>query len=228
MIRIFFGNPGAGKTTLICKFLKRKQRTYNFTAANIEHSVPNAFSIPNISDLGQKTTPPGTYLAIDEAGIEYNNRAYKSMSKATISWFKKHRHFSTDVDVFSQSWEDVDVTIRRLAPELWYIKRIGPWTLARRVYKRVIIDENTHQIIDGYKFPSLLWLLFWPLQLGFIFDKKYMLTFRPFYYKYFDSWSREVLPYFECFGIPDQTDDAAVLPELDPAECSTSNLENLS
>lgn len=211
MIRIFFGNPGCGKTTQIVKNLIKYQKLYDFTAANIEHTVPRSFSIPDIAKLGEKSPPPNTYLAIDEAGIEYNNRAYKSMSKKTISWFKKHRHFCVDCDVFSQSWEDVDVTIRRLAPELWYMQKIGPWTLSRRVYKSVEIDEKTHQIIDGYRFPSILWLLIWPLQLGWPFLPKYKLTFRPFYYRYFDSWSREELPMIE--GFP-----GAAQLELDPAE----------
>lgn len=138
--------------------------------------------------------PRSSYVAIDEAGIEYNSRAYKAMPKPTIAWLKKHRHYVTDIDVFSQSWEDMDVTIRRLSNQLWYMYKIGPWTLCRRVYKRVTVDKNTEQIIDGYKMASMLWLLVWPLQLGFPFDKKFMLTFRPFYYKYFDSWSVDNIP----------------------------------
>lgn len=197
MIRTFFGSPGVGKTTQAVKqaikFRKKKKFGYKFAFCNFPVSSPFVAEC-NLNNLGEWTFPEHSYIAIDEAGIEYNNRSYKSLPKQTIAWFKKHRHYSCDVDIFSQSWEDVDVTLRRLSNELWYMYRFGPFTLCRRVYKRVTINKETEQIIDGYRMASMLWLLVWPLQLGFLFDKKFMLTFRPFYYKYFDSWSKDPLP----------------------------------
>lgn len=195
MIRTFFGSPGVGKTTLAVKFastaLKGKNR-YNHAFCNFYNTAPDVATC-DLEGLGEWTFPIHSYVAIDEAGIEYNNRSYKSLPKATIKWFKKHRHYSCDVDVFSQSWEDTDVTIRRLSSQLWYMYKFGPWTLCRKVYKRVTVNKETEQIIDGYKMASMLWLLIWPLQLGFPFDKKFTLTFRPFYYKYFDSWEMDDL-----------------------------------
>lgn len=188
MIRVFFGNPGCGKTTLSCKNMLQALNTgYKHAYANFSHTVPSAHVQP-LDGLGDWSFPPSSFIAIDEAGIEYNNRAYKSLPKATIAWFKKHRHFRCDIDVFSQAWDDMDITIRRLADQLWCMYRIGPWTLCRRVYKRVSVDKTTKQIIDAYEMPSMLWLLVWFLQLGWPFSKKFTLTFRPFYYKYFDSW----------------------------------------
>lgn len=190
MIRTFFGSPGVGKTTLACKLAKRNYKRYLRTYCNFDNTVPGCGSA-YLDELGTWTFPEGSYIAIDEAGIEYNSRAYKKLSQDTISWFKKHRHYKCDVDVFSQSWDDMDVTIRRLSNQLWYMYKVGPWTLARRVYKRVTVDKNTEQIIDGYKMASMLWLFVWPLQLGWPFDKKFMLTYRPFYYRYFDSWETD-------------------------------------
>ena len=192
-IRTFFGSPGAGKTTLACKLAKMNGRRYQHTFCNFDNTVPGC-ATADLDGLGEWTFPVSSYIAIDEAGIEYNSRAFKTLPKPVIRWFKKHRHYRCDVDVFSQSWEDMDVTIRRLSNELWYIKKLGPWTLARRVYKRVTIDKNTEQIIDGYHMSNMLWLLIWPLQLGWPFEKKFMLTFRPFYYRYFDSWEMDNIP----------------------------------
>lgn len=192
-IRTFFGSPGAGKTTLACKLALKNKKRYTRTFCNFYNTVPDCGEC-DLSDIGEWTFPDGSYIAIDEAGIEYNSRSYKALPRPAIRWFKKHRHYSCDVDVFSQSWEDMDITIRRLSNELWYIKKVGPWTLARRVYKRVKIDKQTEQIIDGYKMASVLWLLIWPLQLGWPFQKKFMLTYRPKYYKYFDSWEKDDIP----------------------------------
>lgn len=187
MIRIFFGSPGCGKTTLCCKFLKQKQKTYDYAFGAFAHSVSGAGHC-DFNDMGKWTFPEHSYVNDDEAGIHFNSRLTLKMPKRQIDYLKLLRHYKVDMDLFSQAWDDIDVVLRRLAVELWYMYRIGPWTLCRKVYKKVMIDKNTHQIIDGYWMPSVLWLLAWPLQLLGITEKRYMLTFRPFYYKYFDSW----------------------------------------
>ena len=47
-------------------------------------------------------------VIIDEAGIEYNNRNFKAFPKEAIYWYKYHRHYECSVDVFSQSYDDMD------------------------------------------------------------------------------------------------------------------------
>ena len=186
MIRVFFGNPGCGKTTSACSFLKRSHNRYDYSFCNFSVSDNIARQV-DLSDLGLWTFPPNSYICVDEAGIQYNNRKYKTLPQYTIEWFKLHRHARCDVDFFSQSWEDMDITIRRLADELWYMCKVGPFTFSRRIYKRVAVDDNTHQIIDGYRFSKLLTAL-----IPFYGSNK--LVFRPSWYKYFDSWEMPDLP----------------------------------
>lgn len=193
MIRVFFGKPGCGKTTFAVKQAVKNLRNRE-VYLNFAHSVPNAF-VFDTEKLGDWTFMRNSYVGIDEAGIEYNNRSYKAMPKVAIKWFKLYRHYGVKtLDVFSQSWDDMDVTIRRLADQLWLMYRLGPFTLCRRIYKRITVDQETEQIIDGYHMASLAWLLIWPLQLGIPFDQKFMLTFRPRYYKYFDTFDAPELP----------------------------------
>lgn len=192
MIRTFFARPGAGKTTQCCALAKKYSRRYKHVYLNFENTVPGVHSC-DLEGLGDWTFPLNSYIAVDESGIEYNSRKYKTLSQATIRWLKKHRHYRCDLDFFSQSWDDMDKIIRNLSSELWILYRFGPWTLGRRIFKRVGVDKNSHQIVDEYRMASMLWLLIWPLQLGYPFDKKFTLTFRPFYYKFFDSWERDDL-----------------------------------
>lgn len=202
MIRIYFGNIGCGKTTLAVRNFSKEQnlglfsrlkaryfpsmvkpQRYDYYFANFENKLSN-FS--DLQKLGQWTFPEHTYLIVDEAGIEYNNRKFKSMPQETIAWFKLSRHYKCDVDFISQSWDDIDITIRRLASEYWYVKKLGPFTMLRRVYKRVGIDEVTHQIVDFYEFGKL-----WRIILGEI-NLKIFLRYP--YYKYFDSYAKHELP----------------------------------
>lgn len=199
MIRVYFGNIGCGKTTFAVRQFRKQQKTdkklkrvgkspcYDYYYANFENKV-SRFS--DLKGLGEWTFPEHSYIIVDEAGIEYNNRKFKSLSQDTIAWFKLSRHYKCDVDFISQSWDDMDITVRRLASELWYVKKLGPFTMLRRVYKTVGIDENTHQIIDKYEFGKLL-----PCLLPFPFHRHNCEIFlrRP-YYKYFDSYSKVELP----------------------------------
>ncbi len=192
MFRIYFGSPGCGKTTLACRIFykerkKGKKSPYRQLYANFENKLAHQL---DLKGLGEWAPPERSLLVVDEAGIEYNSRKYKSLSQETISFFKLHRHYRCDVDFISQSWEDIDVTVRRLADELWYVRRLGPFTAVRRVYKRVGVDEVTHQIIDKYEFGKLL-----PCILPFPFHRKNLIIFlRKPYYKYFDSYSKMELP----------------------------------
>lgn len=208
MIRIFFGNIGCGKTTLAARmfykhlrsdarqqrrlFRRRKQPAAEQSKCRYDYYFSNfpceLSTETSLSDLGEWTFPPHSYVIIDEAGIEYNNRKYKTMKQSLIEWLKLSRHYRCDVDFLSQSWDDIDITVRRLASELWYVRRIGPFTMLRRIYKRVGIDEQTHQIVDFFSFNKL-----WQIILFGKFNDIQIFLRKP-YYKYFDSFSTPNTP----------------------------------
>lgn len=187
MITMYFGSPGCGKSTLLAKLaILARKSGYDNVVTNAEDCDVAAHI--DIDDLATKTLPVNTLLLVDEAGIVYNNRKFKTFSAGVIEWYKMHRHEGCDVVLFSQSWEDVDITIRRLTNELYHLKKVGPFTLIKKVYKRVDVDDKTHQIIDAYKFGKIFGNLIGSGNYGYIF--------RPLYYKYFDSFcklDREVI-----------------------------------
>ena len=133
VLNVYFGVPGSGKTTfaayltrwalhenalirfcrrhgnpltrliLNSKYLKRRISVYS----NVP--ITGAYRLDAKVDIGHYMIEDAKII-IDEAGIEYNNRNYKSFPQEAIYFYKYHRHYRVSVDVFSQSYEDMDVT----------------------------------------------------------------------------------------------------------------------
>ena len=150
---IYFGVPGSGKTTFAAWIAK----------GDLKHKIPVYSNVPlkgayktDKEDIGVFNIHDGR-LIIDEAGAEFNNRNWKSLTGEQIKWFKKHRHFGVDIAVFSQSFEDCDVTLRRLATQLYLVKRsLIPYVVKRkRIMKKIGINKDTKQIEDQYYFQFL-------------------------------------------------------------------------
>ena len=151
MITIVFGAVGSGKTAylqrLAVKYHKKRE-----VYANCDLAFCHTFST---SSLGFRSFPRGSLVLIDEAGVEYNNRSFKSLPIQTIEYLKLHRHYGVDIVVVSQAYDDMDITFRRLADKFYHIKKIGLFSLIRPINHRITIDKDTEQIIDGYKFGSI-------------------------------------------------------------------------
>ena len=150
---IYFGVPGSGKTTFAAWIAK----------GDLKHKISVYSNVPlkgayktEKEDIGVFNIHDGR-LIIDEAGAEFNNRNWKSLTGEQIKWFKKHRHFGVDIAVFSQSFEDCDVTLRRLATQLYLVKRsLIPYVVKRkRIMKKIGINKDTKQIEDQYYFQFL-------------------------------------------------------------------------
>lgn len=225
-VHVYFGIPGSGKTTYaaylakqamyeplsyrlwikyptnpIIRFLFRNCRV----PLNVFSNVPivGTYSIDPKSDLGYYDVSDGKII-IDEASIEYNNRNFKSLPAPTIQFFKLHRHYRTSIDVFSQSFDDMDITLRRLAHSYYLVKKsIFPYFVkVKRIYRKVGIDENTHQIADLFNFG-----------IPFL-DDKYI--FMPSVWKLFDSYDAPELPHRD-FTKWDRTSAAPPAPAPAPA-----------
>lgn len=178
MIRYFVGSPGSGKTTMAVKLMKKEIKpkrfkklkfNYDYIFSNFENDLSNVI---DINLLASFKLPEYSYLLIDESGLEFNSREFKSLNKGFIEFFKMHRHMHCNIDLFSQCWSDTDKMIRDLADEIWLIRRIGPISYARCVYVRIGIDENTHQLQYQHFFRSIFLQLlpFQPKQFIFASD----------------------------------------------------------
>lgn len=205
VLNVYFGVPGSGKTTfaayltkwalhenVLIRFCrKRPNRLTNLLLnsrclkrrIDVFSNVPitGAYQLNAKEDIGRFMIEDAKII-IDEAGIEYNNRNYKTFSQEAIYFYKYHRHYKTSVDIFSQSYEDMDVTLRRLAQNFYVVRRsLVPFcVVARRIRRKVGVDEHTKQIMDLYAMGVP------------VIDTRRI--FAPSLWKLFNSYSRKELP----------------------------------
>lgn len=181
-IKIYFGVPGSGKTTNAARIVLRNLKKGITTFSNVP--IKGAV-LYDASIIGKYDISDGDMI-IDEAGIQYNSRKFKTMPQEQIEWFKLSRHYGIrNIHIFSQSYEDMDITLRRLADEIYVVKRtLIPFLFCtRRIMVKVGIDKESHQIMDQYFFQFL------GIKLYFGFK----------YWHMFDSWSAPELPCKEWY-----------------------------
>lgn len=205
VLNVYFGVPGSGKTTFaahltkwaisenpIITFCKKHPNRLTNVILNspylkrridVYSNVPitGAYQLNAKEDIGNYMIEDAKII-IDEAGIEYNNRNFKTFPQEAIYFYKYHRHYRTSVDVFSQSFEDMDVTLRRLAQNFYVVRKsfVPFCVVARRIRRKVGVDDQTKQIADLYS-------------MGLpVLDTKRI--FSPPLWKMFNSYSRKELP----------------------------------
>jgi len=172
-LSLYFGIPGAGKTTFAA-YLARQDLKHN---RKVFSNVPITGTIRvEKEDVGRSMMVDGR-LIWDEAGIDYDNRKM-DMSKDEIYFYKYHRHYQMNVDFFSQGL-DVDIKIRKLARHIYLVRNsILPFFIERKeIGRRVGIDDISHQIVDEY-----------------FFKPGFKLIYCPPLWKLFNTYSRRQLP----------------------------------
>lgn len=193
-VSLYFGLPGAGKTTLMTYLALKGVRDdrYAHVYGNVRLLVDGYTYIDN-KCIGQYDLSD-CLLLIDEATLFADSRDYKAFGKDRLEYFLEHRHYNADICLFTQQWDGVDRKIRVITDRVYYVYKgifLGHWfTNYYRVPYGIIIpdprkdrgSEKLGEIIQGYCKPNILIRLFSPK------------LFRPKYYKYFDSWERRELP----------------------------------
>lgn len=191
-VSLYFGLPGAGKTTLMSYHAKRaaKQRRYKNVYSNVRLAIPGVCYVDN--DCIGKYNLEDCLLLIDEATLFADNRAYKEFTKDKLSYFLQHRHYGADINLYTQQWDGVDRKIRVITDRVYYVYKglfLGKFfTSYYRIPYGILIPskkdngEKLGEIVQGYCKPPLLVRMF---------AKR---LFRPFYYRYFNSFERPYLP----------------------------------
>lgn len=172
---IYFGVPGCGKTTIAAWLTKKANKKNRQVLSNVP--IKGACKVQK-EDIGVYYIHDCD-LIMDEAGIDYDNRNFKSFTSSEKYFYKYHRHYKVNVSMFSQD-VDVDLKLRKLTTRYYVVtKSFLPFFVKRKLaIKRIGIDKLTHQIIDEFYFP--------------LFGSRYI--FMPSLWKMFDSYSYKDLP----------------------------------
>lgn len=192
MLTCYFGVPGCGKTTLLTKFAVRELRRIQKGKSAYRHVYTNFFCAGcealSFDDLANYKIKDSLIL-IDEITLDADNRNFKQFNNDTRDFFILHRHLCNDIIYATQSYDMVDLKIRRLTQELWYMSKsvvpfLSSFTTAKRIFRNININEHTSELVMGYRFCNFL---------EAIFTTNRKLVYRKKYYKYFDSYDEGAL-----------------------------------
>ena len=181
MIKCYFGVPGVGKSTILVREYKKNRKRY-------EHIYTINLSIVGVERITKEDLEKykfrNSLILWDEITMDADNRSFKEFSKDLRDFFILHRHLGCDIIYATQNFENVDKKVRDLTSELWYMsKSVIPFfrsfTTAKRIYRKININEFTSELSLGYRFCNFL---------ESIFVSNFSLCYRPRFYKYFDSF----------------------------------------
>lgn len=187
LLILMFANKGTGKTTIFSKMVQNAVRgkkdkitktRYTEVFCNVPIYGANKFDVQEY--LGRRDMPEGSVIYIDEGALELPNTL--PLTKEQALFMILQRHAKCTIYVISQSHEDINIKLRRLYQKVFFLKRGLVWglfsdfTTMIEYKKELMIDEETHQFVEGYfkTFP--------------IPNVSRFTTWRPTWYKYFDSY----------------------------------------
>lgn len=192
-LTMIFGKKGSGKSTLLTK-LALEYQSKGIPVYSTD-AIPGCYLIEP-EDIGFVELQPDSVLLVDEVGMIWDNRGFKTFKPEVRDWFKLQRHRRIRVYLFSQTF-DVDKKIRDLTDEMYLVqKRLRVFSYAKRILRRTVLNKSTAEapakIDEDLVFDSLLF--FWCGSRKF--------TFIPRYTKYFDSFVCAPLRHKEFEQLP--------------------------
>lgn len=183
---MIIGKKGAGKSTSICA-LSNKYINKGWTVYSTE-DTPGTFKV-RPEQIGYTEFEPYSVLFIDEIGLIWHSREFKSFAKEVREWFKLQRHRKLIVYCFSQAF-DIDKGLRDLCDEIWLIKcYFNIFSVRKKIIKNLDVAKPKDQSSDAANggFIDELKIVPW------IVPGARRFVYIPKYEGYFDSYDARKL-----------------------------------
>lgn len=174
---MIFGKKGSGKNTLLTKW----SIMYNKLGYTVfsDSEIFNTYKL-DTNWIGKYDFPKNSVLLIQEAGITWDNRNFKSFPQEVRDFFKLQRHKNVIVVLASQSF-DVDKKLRDLTDEMYLITNcMRIFSIAKRINKKITIHKADKDDTNSESF----------LTESYSFDLPFFwkFTYIPRYVRYFNSF----------------------------------------
>lgn len=172
-----FGKKGAFKSTyMVSEMVKHVKKGWNVYTNMFDVNIPGV-RLMESSELIAHVPDPHSVCFIDEAGLIWDNRNFKSFNQGYTEFFKLQRKYKCKVYVNSQSF-DIDKKLRDLTDKMILMTPFAGCIGIIRPIKRSITlvaasSQGESRIADDLKFRSIFsWRMIWG----------------PSYFKYFNSY----------------------------------------
>ncbi len=159
-IRIWFGVPGSGKTSVGAWIAKKSIKHHYKVLSNVQINGTYKLDENDLGKYDMSFDGDGCHVIYDEATINgLDNRQFKSFANSEKPrYFSIHRHMHNRVDVFSQDY-DVDLKVKGRAGQkgLFHLSRlpIKGFVHYRRIKKIFFIKKDDKQFVDGFAYVGL-------------------------------------------------------------------------
>ena len=173
---LVFGKKGSGKSTYLVKLAARHLKRGWLVYTNMDELFIPGVRHFEIQHLGDFVPEAHSLLLLDEVGMIWDNRDYKTFKPGVRDFFKLQRHYHVKVYMASQSF-DVDKKLRDLCDGMFlHTNFMRVFTLGKRIVRKITITESTSEA-ESRIAQDLKICPFWD----------WTLTYIPKWAKYFDS-----------------------------------------
>lgn len=178
-----FGKKGSGKSTYMVKYMiKYLKKGWSVYTDMPDVNITGVHLI-NAKDLEHFTPKDHSALFLDEIGLTFDNRKFKSFPDGVNQWFKFQRKYHVTCFINSQS-ADVDLKIRALIDKMYLMQSIGNVVCLIRPIRRTITLTAATGDAESRIADQLVFEKFW----------HWRIVFLPRYFRYFDSFSAPARP----------------------------------
>ena len=203
MIIGYIGKPRSGKTTALARYAFVNMLRVKFNSILDRIHFPKRFRLSCYTKIYSTEYMRGTYkikhydvgkfdpgdrslIIIGEAGTYFNNRLSSKIPTWCTDFFALHGHYGCDI-VWDSQTVDVDKKLRNRTALIYHVRKgnlLRSFSFARRIWYDVTVDNNSHDLVEGYSISSgLLKPIHYLIGVNRVF-------WRPLYYRVFDSFNK--------------------------------------